>query len=93
MTIAIPDPPPGPAEPGPGQLAPELAAELRRRFDARDCCAHCGGIHARACPRVKRLVFHPGSGGILAEVEFWPHGKWPEDGIIWPEDAPHPPTN
>lgn len=26
-----------------------------------------------------------GSGAKLVEVEFWPDGQWPTDGIIWPE--------
>ena len=36
-------------------------------------CSHCGGAHARACPRVKRMEWHPN--GQLAAVEFWPDGK------------------
>jgi hypothetical protein len=45
-------------------------------------CAHCGGIHARACPRVKRMVF---KGDDIAEVEFWK--DWPQDDILWVEDV------
>ena len=49
-------------------------------------CQHCGGAHARACPRVKRLEWHPN--GELAAVEFWPEGAWSTDGVLWPEDIP-----
>lgn len=62
------------------QLTAELAAALRRI----PVCNHCGGRHARACPRVKRMEFHPN--GSLASVEFWAAGKWPEAEIIWQED-------
>lgn len=62
------------------QLTAELAAALRRI----PACTHCGGRHTRACPRVKRLQFHPN--GQLAAVEFWPAGKWDDSDIIWQED-------
>lgn len=61
-----------------GGLTPDLVERVRAHR-----CAHCGGTHARACPRVKRLAYHPN--GTLAEVEFWPSNDWPEDHIIWPE--------
>jgi len=53
--------------------------ELKILRDNR--CDHCGGVHARACPRVKRLAFHPN--GAVAEVEFWRAGSWPEDQVVW----------
>lgn len=62
------------------QLTADLAAALRRI----PVCSHCGGRHARACPRVKRMEFHPN--GHLASVEFWAAGKWPATDIIWQED-------
>lgn len=49
-------------------------------FELRQC-RHCGGVHDRACPRVKRMVFSP-SGGLL-EVEFW--AKWDDGHVIYPE--------
>lgn len=61
-------------------LDAELAAALRKL----PVCTHCGGRHTRACPRVKRMQFHPN--GALAAVEFWPAGKWDETEIIWPEE-------
>src|SRR5665213_751041 len=45
-------------------------------------CTHCRGIHDRACPRVKRLVFAPA--GQIIEVEFWK--TWDATGVIWPEE-------
>jgi hypothetical protein len=54
-------------------------------------CDHCGGYHTRSCPRVKRLVFFPpqvSGGPILQEVEFWPHGEWPHEEVIFPDLLP-----
>lgn len=48
-------------------------------------CRWCGGIHARACPRVKRLTYD-NSGTHVTEVEFWAWGEWPVDQVVWPED-------
>jgi hypothetical protein len=39
--------------------------------------------HEAACPRVKRLEFHPNTN--LVSVEFWK--RYDESGIVWPEDA------
>lgn len=61
-----------------------LTAELAEALRKIPACTHCGGRHDRACPRVRRLKFHPN--GSLAEVEFWPDGKWPTVGIIWPHE-------
>lgn len=62
------------------QLTAELAAALRKI----PTCNHCGGRHSRACPRVRRMEFHPN--GALASVEFWAEGKWNDSEIIWQED-------
>jgi hypothetical protein len=71
------------------KLTPELAAKARAIFDKYATevkpCDHCRAIHNRACPRVKRFKFHPD--GRIAEVEFWPDGKWSDDHLIWPEDC------
>lgn len=72
-----------PPEAEPTTLTPELAARIVK--DAKPCM-HCGGHHARACPRVKRLSWHPG--GALAEVEFWPDGRWSDEHVLWPEQIP-----
>lgn len=71
-----------------GQLTLEEAADIRARFARGDACRHCGGLHPRSCPRVKRMAFH--SNGTLAEVEFWPDGEWSDENVIWPEELPEP---
>jgi hypothetical protein len=77
-----------PAEPPEPVLQGEEAAQVHEEFRRRRC-QHCGGAHARACPRVRRLRFHPDS--RLAAVEFWPDGTWADEGIMWPESLPpHP---
>ncbi len=48
-------------------------------------CQYCGGLHTRTCPRVKRIVYRDNN--VPAEVEFWPHGQWPADEVIWLEDV------
>ena len=56
-------------------------------FAAGEACPDCGGIHQRACPRIKRQVWlrsGPGD-GQRTEVEYWE--KWDESSTIWPEDA------
>ena len=52
-------------------------------FAAGEACEHCGGIHKRACPRVKRIE-KLGNGNVTA-VEYF--SKYDESGILWPEDA------
>lgn len=49
-------------------------------FEMRQC-RHCGGVHDRTCPRVKRMTFSP-TGAIL-EVEFW--RAWDDEHVIYPE--------
>jgi hypothetical protein len=69
-------------------LSPEEAAELWRQFRGR-LCQHCLGAHARACPRVRELSFHPDA--KLSRVRFWRDGEWSDDGVLWPEDLPPEP--
>lgn len=45
-------------------------------------CQHCGGVHLRACPRVKKLQFY--ENGNIAAVEFW--RTWAQENIMWPEE-------
>jgi hypothetical protein len=59
-------------------------------FAAGEACEDCGGIHKRACPRVKRQVWMragPGD-GQRTEVEYW--RTWDDTGVIWPEEAYDP---
>jgi hypothetical protein len=51
-------------------------------FNAQQC-SHCGGAHLRACPRIKKMVFH--TSGTLSEIEFWPDGVWDKTNVLWPE--------
>ncbi len=56
-------------------------------FAAGEACEDCGGIHKRACPRVRRQVWlRTGAGaGERTEVEYW--ATYDDSAIIWPEDA------
>lgn len=46
-------------------------------------CSHCGGHHVRACPRVKKMSWHPNAG--IASVEFWSDGEWSDEHVLWPD--------
>ena len=70
----------------PTDLTPEERDVIAARFKAESECPHCGGLHLRACPRVRRLKMYPS--GDIEEVEFWPDGQWPSGNIFWPEDFP-----
>jgi hypothetical protein len=52
----------------------------RPRYVTRRC-AHCGGIHLRACPRIKTIEFAPS--GEPSRVTFWK--SWDDSEVIWPE--------
>ena len=58
-------------------------AEAQQAFAEGKACGDCGGLHQRACPRVKRKAFHPN--GNVIEVEY--RDKFDDSAIIWPEDA------
>ncbi len=62
--------------------AEALTAEQRQTLAAARC-AHCGGVHAISCPRVKRIRFRS-DGSTPMEVEFW--AEWPQDRVTYPED-------
>ena len=55
-------------------------------FAAGKACADCGGIHQRACPRIKRLDLHP-NGNRVGVTYF---RSFDDTGIVWPEDAYDP---
>lgn len=67
----------------PPQPLPPTSEELARLRDQR--CIHCGGAHAIACPRVKRLRFRA-DGQTPLEVEFWADRDWPKDRVVFLED-------
>jgi DNA-binding transcriptional regulator YiaG len=66
-----------------------MRADMRARFDQhqRDypvgVCQWCGGVHPRACPRVKRIVYNENR--QVTEVEYFPDGAWPKGDIVFPD--------
>lgn len=48
-------------------------------------CETCGGVHFRACPRVKEQRWH--ENGMKAAAIYWPDGEWSDTDIIWAEDV------
>lgn len=63
-------------------------AIFRREPGARPPCDDCGGVHMRACPRIKRIHTRadPNSGAVVdRDVEYWPPGTW-EEGVIFFDD-------
>jgi hypothetical protein len=67
------------------QLTAEQMEQAQKAFKEGKGCVHCGGLHLRYCPRVKKILFH---GNEPAEVEYWPEGTftWPEE-ILWPDEV------
>jgi hypothetical protein len=45
-------------------------------------CAHCGGLHLRACPRVRNLQWY--RDGAVRAAEYWQ--TYDDTNVIWPED-------
>jgi hypothetical protein len=58
-------------------------AVFRGEVPGKGPCEHCGGLHERACPRVKRVERHP-NGNITGVTYF---RRWDESGVVFPEDA------
>ncbi len=58
-------------------------AIFRGEVQGKAPCPDCGGIHERACPRVKEKEFHPN--GNLVRVRYF--RSYDDTGVIWPEDA------
>ncbi len=76
------------------KLSKQQREEARQVFDEHGQCQNCGGLHARACPRVKRMHmrYSETKGSQLRELiesefEYFDHGSWPLDDVIWPEDC------
>ena len=65
----------------------DAQAIFRGEIPGKAACEDCGGLHQRACNRVKRQVWlRTGAGaGERVEVDYWE--KWSQPGVIWPEDA------
>jgi hypothetical protein len=71
-------------------LTAEEKAAARLIFEGKAesgqrACLHCGGIHLRACRRVKIIEWH--TDGSVLKAEYWPDGQWDEHDITWPEEA------
>lgn len=69
----------------PHALFPGTLPDVETTVFAEQKCQHCGGLHSRACPRVRRIAY--GDGGKPAEVQFWEDGRWPHEDVIWLEDV------
>lgn len=76
----------GTQHPAADRLSAEDLELARQQFQQGKNCPHCGGLHLRACARVKRLEWR--NKEELGSVEFWPWHKivWPDD-QLWPEDV------
>ena len=64
-------------------LTPQQKEDARKLLAETGPCVHCGGIHGRACPRVRRVKW---DGGKPVEAVYWRDGKWPTDSVLFPED-------
>lgn len=64
----------------------ELSEAEQDELSEEPQCIHCGGFHVRACPRVKRIAFHPQSAKIV-EVEYWPSDQVDWTGVVFTDTA------
>lgn len=72
------------AEPPRPVLTAEQKTAAREEMKAQGGpCLHCGGLHSRACPRVRRVKW---DGGKPVEAVYWRDGKWPTSEVLFPED-------
>jgi hypothetical protein len=55
------------------------------RIEGKKACEYCGGIHLRACRRVKMFEYNRDQ--TLRRVVFWQDGSWDDSEIIWPEEV------
>lgn len=60
----------------------ELTRDEQEELATDSLCVHCGGHHARACPRVKRIVFRQGGAGVQ-EVEYFPAAEIDWTGVLF----------
>ena len=65
------------------QLTAQQKADARKLLKDIGRCEHCGGIHGRACPRLKRIRW---DGGKAVEATYWRDGTWPTSDVLFPED-------
>ena len=64
-------------------LTRQQKRDAQQIFAEGKACGDCGGIHQRACPRIKRLELHP-NGNRIGVTYF---RQFDDTGIVWPEDA------
>lgn len=69
----------------PEQMTPEERALVLEYFEKGEACGDCGGVHNRACPRVRSRSYH--ENGTPKSVDYWPDGQWPQDTVIF-RDSP-----
>ena len=63
-------------------MSQALTDEQRETLeDGDDACMHCGGYHARSCPRVRRMEFH--ANGVMSAIEFWRADQIDWTGVLW----------
>lgn len=67
------------------ELKRSLTEDELNELESNQPCMHCGGHHARACPRVKRVAFT--SQGRISEVEYWPHREISWDGVVFEDQG------
>lgn len=52
-------------------------------------CQTCGGVHGRACPRVRSIEYTTqGDKILIRRVEYWPDGRWDTSGIMFADQLP-----
>lgn len=81
----VPHPKPEPRTLAPEDRAALLAVDPDTKLTAFQMrqCRHCGGVHDRACYRVKRIIERTIDGVKTTEVEYFP--EWHQPYVIWPE--------
>lgn len=69
----------------PGHLREQARAIFSGEDEDHPPCQDCGGVHARACPRIRSIKTIISDKGIVVEreVTFWPPGQWEHQVIFW----------
>jgi hypothetical protein len=71
----------------PLHFTPQDRADALDLFMKGNACEHCGGVHRRACPRVRELEWN--DKGQIRRVVYWADAEWQgaREFITWPEDC------
>jgi len=69
----------------PGHLREQARAIFSGEDKEHPPCQDCGGVHARACPRIRSVHTMINDQGIVVsrEVTYWPPGQWEHHCIFW----------